>query len=170
MILFHCPHCGGPLTLEMLEADERYRAALPLLAGLGDLASLALRYAEKWAPPRKALQARKLVAILEELDRLAREKSLKKGRGLVPFERIDLKRALEVCAERAFEPPLSGHAFLYSVIVNKRESRLSYEEKKRERELQTARPEGSAPLDPSTLPRHLRESAERRLPPGEKSE
>lgn len=170
--LVHCVFCGGAQTLDMMDVEEKYRAALLLLAELGDLAMLALRYAGKWTGPGKAIQARKLTCILEEAARLAREKQLKKGRAVEAFERIDLRRALEVCAERAFDPPLSGHAFLYCVIVNKCESRLGYEEKKRDEDRRRARPAGahgdapSAPLDPATLPRHLRETAERRLPPG----
>ena len=170
---FSCPHCGAPLTLAQLDAEGAYQEAKGIYAKLGErLGVPAEAYCRLWAPPGRRLQARKETAILRELLRLKAEKAFMRRGKPAPFEEIDLFRALEALSLKPPEGRLAGHGYLHAVIGGKRESRLSWEEKKRDEDRRKGleRAPAAPPLDPASLPGFLRESAERRLPPGEKSE
>lgn len=162
---FSCPHCGAPLTITQLDAEGAYQEAKGIYARLGErLGVLAEAYCRLWAPPGRRLQSRKETAILRELLRLKEEKAFSRRRKPVPFEEIDLLRALEALSLKPPEGRLTGHGYLHAVIGGKRESRLSWEEKKADerRRQELGRAAAVPPLDTSALPGFLRGTAERK--------
>lgn len=117
-----CPICGTELTMAQLFANEETQRAVARLAAVSmPLGARVLQYCTLFAPPKTRLTVPKQVKLmLQLLPDLERRAIVHKGREwAVPLElwaqAIDQMLAARDAGRLAL--PMTGHAYLYSVLA-----------------------------------------------------
>ena len=117
-----CPVCGTELTMAQLFANEDTQRAVARLAAVSmPLGARVLQYCTLFAPPKTRLTVPKQVKLmLQLLPGLERRAITHKGREwAVPLELwaqgIDQMLAMRDAGRLAL--PMTGHAYLYSVLA-----------------------------------------------------
>jgi hypothetical protein len=130
-----CPSCNAEMDLDVLLAHEEGRHVLAQLLAQGvPMGALLLRYVGLFRPGKRALAMSRTLALLAELwPDMQRGAISRKGREW-PTTPAQWQQAIELVLQArdkgTLTPPLTGHGYLYEVLldlVNKTEGQAERE-------------------------------------------